>query len=409
VAAAVLLGQAEELVAWLELHNGDVRAAAQRVRQARADLGAARLIANPSLSVSWSDITVGATNPPGLSSAQTPIYAGALSQSVEIGKRGPRIASATRKFEAARETYFDAVADMVAEARAALGRVAYLQARQVALEGSLDGARQILDLERSRLDNGDLAGNEYDRLLVDTTVLETEVAQNRTDYGAARAACAAILSAECDSAEGDIGLLDTAAVLAPAATEGDELALRPDVRALELAESSARLEAVLARRRIIPDPSFSVGYTRDLLTISGDQPRTLQFGVSLPLPLFDRGQHDAARAEAHADELRESAAALRARARGDITALRERRGELGGVLGRLRDEALPRSQRVLDSAVIGVNHGELSMTDLLLARRTHTDVVLKVMELELAVLEAGNQLRHALGLDGDIARRTEAK
>jgi cobalt-zinc-cadmium efflux system outer membrane protein len=212
--------------------------------------------------------------------------------------------------------------------------------------------------------------------------------------------------AECDAGDADVAVFDTAVEIPESLPAGEDyLERRPDIRSLERAAASARLEAVLARRRVIPDPNLAVGYTRDLLTISGDQPRTVQIGVGIPLPFFDRGQHDAARAEAHAAELRESAAALRERARSDVAALVERRRELDRVLGGLKAEALPRSKRVLDSTLAALGHGELSMTDLLLARRTHTDVVLKVMDLEFAAFAAASELRHALGLDGELARQ----
>ena len=47
------------------------------------------------------------------------------------------------------------------------------------------------------------------------------------------------------------------------------------------------------------------------------------------------------------------------------------------------------------------------MTDLLLARRTHTDLVLKVMELAYGAFSARNDLRQALGLDADLVRQRE--
>jgi len=150
-----------------------------------------------------------------------------------------------------------------------------------------------------------------------------------------------------------------------------------------------------------------VGYTRDRLVVSGDQPRSLAFGLSLSLPVFDHGQHDAARADLRVMELEQTAAAALSRARSDVTALLERRATLEGTLRKLREGALPRSKRVLDSTVAAFNQGELSMTDLLLARRTHTDLVLKVMELAYGAFSARNDLRQALGLDAELVRQRE--
>ena len=239
-------------------------------------------------------------------------------------------------------------------------------------------------------------------------LLEAEIAQNGSEYEAALAACRTVLTAECDPTGAELASLDGAAE-APAATgaPGEALFARPDIRALQLLGRSAREDATLARRRAIPDPSLSVGYTRDRLVVSGDQPRSLAFGLSLSLPVFDHGQHDAARADLRVMELEQTAAAALSRARSDVTALLERRATLEGTLRKLREGALPRSKRVLDSTVAAFNQGELSMTDLLLARRTHTDLVLKVMELAYGAFSARNDLRQALGLDAELVRQRE--
>src|SRR5262249_13414652 len=157
---------------------------------------------------------------------------------------------------------------------------------------------------------------------------------------------------------------DGAAAL-PARLEDWEQGLpgRPDLRALELAEQASESDATLARHQAIPDPALSLGYTRDKLVISGDQPRTLLFGLTVPLPLFDHGQRQAARAELKAEELRRTRQASLLRAHSQVTSLLERRQSLDHTLQELRQEAVPRSKSVLDSTVAAVNEGELSTTD----------------------------------------------
>src|SRR2546422_3975421 len=113
------------LAAWLEHESPDVRAAAARLGQSRADLGQSRLLPNPSLSLGLADVTVGATNPLGLGLAQTAIWSATLTETVELGKRGPRVASARLRLDSGREAYVDAVAGRIAEARPAPGPVAY--------------------------------------------------------------------------------------------------------------------------------------------------------------------------------------------------------------------------------------------------------------------------------------------
>ena len=408
VAVQSFLEDDAALLAWLEAHNKDVLAAAARVDQAVAELARDRLFPNPSVEGTVSDIPAGTTNPPGLTRADTAVYGTVLSETVEIGKRGPRVESARLRLESERRSYLEALGDKTAEARLILGRVAYLGARQAVLEESLAAARQNLDLQRSRLENGDLSGNDFDRLLVDTLLLESEVDANRQESESTAAACGAVLADPCSAAGAGIESVNRAAALPPAPDARAAIERRPDIQALALARDAANRDALLAHRRRIPDPSLSLGYTHDNLTISGDQPRTFLFSIAIPLPVFDRGQHEASRAEARARELEWTAAGARERGRADVDALLKRRASLEGTLGELLGQAVPKSKGVLEATLGAVNRGGMSMTDLLLARRTHTDLLLKVMDLQFDLFIVRNDLRRALGLDADLARAAAA-
>jgi len=404
VAVDALLKDARALVAWMEDHNKDVLAAATRVEQAQAELRQGRLIPNPALSGTISDLTVGTTNPPGLTRGDTAIYGTTLSETVEIGKRGPRIRSADLRLQSERNSYLDTLNDKTAEARYALGRIAYLGARQSILEESLSAARQNVDIQRSRLENGDLSGSDFDRLQIDTMLLESEVASNRQEYEGATVSCGALLAAPCRPEGLDIETIRDAAPVPPDPNVTEAIERRPDIRALLFDRDAARSDALLAHRRRLPDPNLSVGYTHDNLTISGDQPRTYLVSIGIPLPLFDRGQHDAARAEAHARELEWTAAATREHGRADVEALLRRKTTLEGTLDRLVSDAVPKSKGVLETTLGAVNQGGVSMTDLLLTRRTHIDLLLKVMDLQFDLFAVRNDLRRVLGLDAELLR-----
>jgi outer membrane protein, heavy metal efflux system len=399
-----LLEDDASLLARLQRDNKDVLAEAARVEQASATLAQEKLHPNPALQGAVSDLPAGRTNPPGLTRADTAIYGTTVSQTLEIGKRGPRIESARLRLESARRAYLETLGEKTAEARHILGRVAYLGARQAVLEDSLAAARQNLELQRSRLENGDLSGNDFDRLQVDTMLLESEVAANRQESGAATAACGAILAGSCSADGAGIESVNRAASLQPAPDVRAAIERRPDIEALVFERDAAKRDALLAHRRRIPDPSLSLGYTHDNLTLSGDQPRTLLFSIAIPLPVFDRGQHEASRAEARARELEWTAAGARERGRADVESLLARRDSLERTLDTLLGEAVPKSKGVLEATLQAVNRGGMSMTDLLLARRTHTDLLLKVMDLQFDLFAVRNDLRRTLGLDADVAR-----
>ncbi|HEU4403040.1 MAG TPA: TolC family protein [Candidatus Polarisedimenticolia bacterium] len=405
VETAPMLKDPARLMGWLVQHNHAVLSAAARLDQAAADLAQSRLLPNPSLTTSLSDVPVGTTNPPGLGFKETSIYGAALSQTLEIGKRGPRIAAARLRLEAERQSYLDTLTRTTAEARYALGRVIYLGARQAVLEENLAAARQNLDLQRTRAESGDLSGNDYDRLLVDTLILESEVSGNRQEHEAALASCGALLVAPCADGGADPGALADSVPIAGTPDVEATLGRRPDLEALALTRDAARQDALLARRRRYPDPNLSLGYTHDNLTISGDQPDTLMLSLGIPLPVFDRGQHEAQRADGRARELDWTARGVHEQGRAEAASLLGRKASLESTLRTLVDQAVPRSKGILEATLTAVNQGGMSMTDLLLARRTHTDLMLKVMDLQFDLFAVRNDLRRALGLDVDAARQ----
>ena len=87
-------------------------------------------------------------------------------------------------------------------------------------------------------------------------------------------------------------------------------------------------------------------------------------------------------------------------------ALFEHQSALERILARVEGEALPKSKQVLDATSGAYDRGELRLTDVLLAQRTHTDLVLKHMDLQFESFSVRNQIRGVLGLDGDVARKT---
>jgi outer membrane protein, heavy metal efflux system len=405
-----LLLDPASLVSWLQQRSPEVAAAAARLGQAGADVGTAHLIPNPALDVTLSDVTVGKTNPKGLHFTDTYVLAFGLSETLEIGKRGPRIASASLRHGSAREAYRDAVVQKAAEARLALGRVVYLKAKLAVLGESLQSAENAIELERTRMQQGYTSGNDFDRLVLDTMSLRIELGRAATEHEIALAACAAALLAPCAPAGAQDSDIDMAAPLPPSLGEAEgSLARRPDIRALDRARESARQDAVLARRRAIPDPNFRLGFVYDRLVVSGDQPRTFMFTMTIPLPVFDRGQHDAARAQSRALELGSTARAALERARGDVSGLARRKEFLERTLRTLTNDAVPRSKAILDTTTAAFARGQVSMTDLLLARRTHIALMVNLMDVRFDYLQTRNELRRVLGLDAELVRGPAAR
>ncbi len=276
---ADLLREPAALANWLAAHSLDAGAAAARVAQAQALVGTAGLRPNLQVGVGLGGLPIADTNPPGIGTENSLNYGLNIAQQFEIGKRSLRITAADLRLSSQRHALTDALGGSLADAREAIGRVLYLKSRQAALQEGLDTARQILDLQRTRFERGDLSGNDLDRLQLDTQVLEADRAQSRADYADSLAACASVLFAPCDPGSADLAALAAAAPPAEALAASDldaRLADRPDVLALQTLARASEQDEALANKRKVPDPIVGAGYTARSVRRLRQQPAHLR-------------------------------------------------------------------------------------------------------------------------------------
>jgi len=393
-----LLRESSRLSAWLASHSPELRAARARLAQSRADTRSSRLLPNPVLDASLGNVPVSETNPPGLGFNETAIYTVGLSETVELGKRGARIAGAELRERSAALQLVAAERDQLGGARLALGNALYRGLRVSIFEETVEDAEGAAELERTRFEQKALSGTEYDRLLLDLANLRADFARERAEYAASLAECAAALGAECELNGARQDDLSSAAPVAPGLVSTARLDHRPDLQALDAERQAAERDAALARGRAVPDLTFRVGYTHDRFIASGDNRNTLTFGVALPLPVFDRGQHDSSKALSRAEELRDTRLALLLQARAELAGLLQRKATLEKLLATLENESLPRSSSVLSSTQSAFDHGGVSLTDLLLARRTHIALQLTLLDERFELFGIRNELDRVLAL-----------
>ncbi len=402
---ATLLADPKELAAWLKRMNPDVRAASARVAQASAQVGVSTLWQNPTLDLGLNDIALGRLNrlTPRYRRTDALSYSVGLSQTFELGKRGPRRAAAELHRAASGEEYRDTLLGLISDARAAMTRVAYLGARQHILDDTLISAQSQAELTKIRLDRGDVSGVDHARLLLDAERVERDVLDNRSDLQDALSDCEALLFAECKA---DDATLDAAEKSAsgqfPVTDLESVIASRPDLRALGLEQRAAVAEETVYRRNAIPDPTLGVSYTRDYDEAAGAQPYSLNVSASIPLPFFDHGQYQATAAERHADELSAQAQSMRRHAASDARSLLIRRAVLRQKLENVEHSALPRSKDVVDASSVAYERGQISMTDLLIARRERASLLLEEADTRFALFSVENELRRVLGVDQNL-------
>ncbi len=326
-----------------------------------------------------------------------------VSELIEIGKRGPRRDAADLRTREAGETAVGSLGGRLNDATTTLGKLAYVVAKRDLVAQNLQAARTLQDKEQNRRDKQDLAGNDFSRIELDTQALELDLARADSDVAVAIATCSATLFAACSAGGLDAAVLDAAAPLPDALPQTEPaIAERPTHQAQRLEASALGEDATLAEHRKIPDPTLGLTYTYD--NLNGNLPQSIVVSVGIPLPLFDRGNHDAAAARANARSLGAQEQALVRVEGGVVHALVEQATNLKATLARLEHDSVPKSQTIVVNTRKAFDGGQSGLADLLLAERQYRDLQSQALDTRFDLFNARVGLRQSLGMDDQAAR-----
>jgi cobalt-zinc-cadmium efflux system outer membrane protein len=279
-----------------------VRADAESVRQAQADVVTASRPPNPTLSVSKTLIPLGTTLTPELQGGppQLDIGLGYPLDWFLFGKRSAAIASAQLGLDGARAAHDDFVRRKRAEVAVAF--VDVLEAKDLLDLARLDAQDldRIQSIAEQRVSIGGAAPVEVDRIAVATLEARRELRRREAALLVTRSALAALLGRTGADAEFEVdGRLEIEAPPSPETSvlAADAEAARPDILAGKRALERASADVHLAQRIGWPELTPRVGYTRQYQEAIGFPDVSLYgVGVDLTLPLFDRNQGNVSRA-----------------------------------------------------------------------------------------------------------------
>jgi len=419
----------DQAVAIALQQNRSVIAARLDIDAAQLDVVQARIYPNPIASYAIGDLVLGAGNPQGLNPPLTPSFGSqpvqtiGLSEIIDIwAKRGARTRAAERGVEQRKLIVEDALREIVYAVRSAFADVSREQAeRELAHEiaGRYD---ETVRLSQARFRAGDISEAELRKVELEGLRYQSLVVDADQELDLARQKLAALMG------------LPSRAVLPPAVVDPPELrpdfaraysvdalvatALqnRPDVRAASSGRTVAEAQLGAAKREALPDISLGAAYTHSDFTVSGDNPNTLAFSLSLPLPLFDRNQANIGRSELEirrADNEIErlktavhhevAAAVRRADRSRTLLELFEGTGTalstVGGAAGVSGGGMLGRAETSLRVAERSYKTGAISLLELLEAQRTYLDVRGQYLRAVDDVRQAAIDLNHAVGAE----------
>jgi outer membrane protein, heavy metal efflux system len=384
---AVTLDRALQL---LQEESPMARAARARVEVAVAERIRARVYPNPTLSYGGLALARGADIGP-VGQHQIVIEQPILF----FGQVGARKEFADLNVRAEHQGVRADLADRALLVRQAFVALLARQERVRVLEESMSDLERIEEIVRGRHKAGDRSIYDVSRLELEVTALRVELRNARTSVEDASGGLAALLGFPGWRPRAS-GELEPAAI----ATSVDRLwdtaqGQRPSIQAARARVAFARGGLLLARRERLPVPAIALG---TLLT-QNESSQSVFIGLSLPLPIFDRGQGDiaSARAEINAQtrvldmELAETRAELdRAR-----TVFVEQRETLREVESQML-ERIPNFRRMAEDSYRGGSSGILDLLD---ALRSVKAIRLAHLEQQEAVKLAEATLISVVGLD----------
>ena len=382
--------------------NKGLQAAREQLRQAEGRLKQAALRPNPSLDVSSAtDVLFANEGENG--------FGVTLSQPFELGgKRAKRIQVAEAAVELAKAEIADSERQLIGQLRAAYLRAAETAARLNFFESNRGLNQQMAQVMTVRLSSGDasrleshLLQAENNRLEAQRLSAESQLMQEMFELRK--------LAGISPADEFSLEALPTT-VSRSRETESDliEAAFRnrPDLRAARVREALANAGVILARAQVAPTIVGSVRYGRDpniSRFATATQPRAfekdsvLEFGVSIPLPLWNREQGSIQEAASKVSQATAEREALENTIRMEVTVASRRYESAVRSLELIRGGVVGEAEAGFSITQLAYRLGDAKLTDVIFQQRSLIDAQLAELaaQAELAIAQANLDL--ALG------------
>jgi outer membrane protein, heavy metal efflux system len=313
-----------------------------------------------------------------------------------LHQRQARLEVANANVDAEEARVADALASRRLSVRSTFASLLSRQEQLRLLQQALDNMEQVQQLVRGKAAAGDRSKYDVTRVEVETESVRVEALSAAADVEDLAGQLAVLLGFPGWSPRA-MGTLEARENLPTGVEELWATAneRRPSLIALRRQQVAARGGVFLAQRERLPVPAISGGLqtTRDVTGTSA------LFGVSVPLPFFDRNQGAIAKATAQvtaADlELQAAQAEVRAQIENSALVLAKRKEALRTFEGAVTDR-VPVLRRMAEDAY---REGSADILELLDANRSLRDLqVARVQQLE-AVKLAEETLISAASLD----------
>ena len=291
-----------------------------------------------------------------------------LNLPVELGgKRAARTKAAEKSREQAQAQLIELKATVRANVAAAYFDVLTARERLALATDSTALAKSSTDTVAKRVAAGKVSPVEETKARVAEAGIRVELAQAASEQRNALSRLFALMGRT------DVPytvLEGTAETLPPVPNLADLQALISSSPAVVLARVEVdRRKALtdLEQSKRVPDVKVSVGMQRSNET----QRNVLLFGVSVPLPVFDRNQGNLLEALKLEDKARDELQGATVRLHSEVAQARERLTTITAEVQSLQQDVLPGAKSAYDAAAIGFENGKFNFLEVLDAQRTY--------------------------------------
>lgn len=317
-----------------------------------------------------------------------------LTQTFDLsGKRGLRSDAAGRRVEATRARGTSTRLALEAEVRVRFHELLAAERRVSAAAEALGRVQVLATTVGQRQAAGDVSGYDRGRLERERASIAARASVESAGLARAQARLAGLLGGQqVHSVTGE--LLPEGAPVALDAL-ASRVTARPDLRALAEEAEAGALDARAGGRAWIPELTLQGGYKGSV--VQDERLNGFAVGLSLPFPLFDRGQDEALRGGGRARAARARLVLETDAATAEVRGLHAQASGLAEAARRFRTDAVQTSRRLITTADAAYRGGELGILELVDAHRGALDAEIQALDLELTARRARIDLDLATG------------
>lgn len=290
-----------------------------------------------------------------------------ISQPIELGgKRTMRVKAAEIGRDAASAELHAKVSEIRANVTTAFFDVLTAQERLYLTQDSVEVAQRATTTAAKRVIAGKVSPVEETKARVAEAGVRLELLKARSEVSATRKRLTGFWGNPIPRFERAEGQLESLPELPELSELSRRLASAPVLVRARIEVDRRQALANLERSRRIPDVSINLGIKR-----SEELGRNQAiFGVSVPLPLFDRNQGNILESLRRTDKARDELSSTEIRLDSELAQAYEKLNTSRQEAEAIQKEILPGAKSAYDAAVTGFEFGKFAFLDVLDAQRT---------------------------------------